>query len=68
MRRSDFIFNYRLTNWPEYNKALISRGSLSVWVDEQAVSAWRHRGGPRARRGGTSHQGRAALPCRPMCS
>jgi hypothetical protein len=49
MRRSDFIFRYRVRNWPEYNRALIARGSLTLWVDEQAVSAWRQRGGPRGR-------------------
>ena len=49
MRRSDFIFKYRVRNWPEYNKALISRGSLTLWVDEQAVSAWRRRGSPQGR-------------------
>ncbi len=49
MRRSDFIFKYRVRNWPEYNKALIARGSLTFWVDEQAVSTWRRRGGPQGR-------------------
>ncbi|MHC5051732.1 MAG: IS5 family transposase [Planctomycetota bacterium] len=49
MRRSDFIFRYRVRNWPEYNRALIARGSLTLWVDEQAVSAWRERDGPRGR-------------------
>ena len=49
MRRSDFIFKYRVRNWSEYNKALISRGSLTLWVDEQAVSAWRRRGGAQGR-------------------
>jgi hypothetical protein len=46
MRRCDFIFKYRVRNWPEYNRALISRASLTLWVDEQVVSAWRRRGGP----------------------
>jgi hypothetical protein len=50
MHRSDFIFKYRVRNWPEYNKALIRRGSLTFWVDEQAVSAWR-RGGNSLGRG-----------------
>jgi hypothetical protein len=49
MRRSDFIFKYRVRNWPEYNRALISRGSLTLWIDEQAVSAWRWRGSPQGR-------------------
>jgi hypothetical protein len=49
MRRSDFVFKYRVRNWPEYNRALIARGSLTLWVDEQAVSAWRQRGSPQGR-------------------
>ncbi len=49
MRSSDFIFRYRVPNWPEYNRALIARGSLTLWVYEQAVSTWRQRRGPRGR-------------------
>jgi Transposase DDE domain len=31
---------YRVTNWPEYDAALVSRGSLTVWFTEDAVAAW----------------------------
>jgi hypothetical protein len=31
---------YRVTNWPDYDAALIRRGSLTVWVTEAAVAAW----------------------------
>jgi hypothetical protein len=31
---------YRVTNWPEYDAALVRRGSLIVWLTEEAVSAW----------------------------
>lgn len=31
---------YRVANWPEYDAALVGRGSLTVWVTEAAVSAW----------------------------
>ena len=31
---------YRVKNWPEYNKALVSRGSLTVWFDEPSVQRW----------------------------
>jgi IS5 family transposase len=37
----DKKLTYRIRNWAEYNKALIKGGSLDVWFDEQAVSAWR---------------------------
>ncbi len=49
MRRSDFIFKYRVRKWLQYKRALISRGSLTFWVDEQATSARRRRGGPQDR-------------------
>src|SRR5262245_24393852 len=38
---------YRIRNRAEYNQALVKRGSLTVWVDEQAVRAWHHDGPPR---------------------
>ena len=31
---------YRVTNWPEYDAALVRRGNLTVWVAEEAVAAW----------------------------
>jgi Transposase DDE domain len=31
---------YRVTNWPEYEAALIRRGSVTVWLTEEAVEAW----------------------------
>jgi hypothetical protein len=31
---------YRLRNWKEYNAALRRRGSLTLWMDEQAIAGW----------------------------
>jgi IS5 family transposase len=31
---------YRLRNWSQYNKALVRRGSLIVWVSDDVLSAW----------------------------
>jgi hypothetical protein len=31
---------YRLRNWPEYNAALIRRGSLTLWVSEEVLGTW----------------------------
>ncbi len=31
---------YRMTNWPEYDAALVRRGSATVWFTEEAVAAW----------------------------
>lgn len=44
---------YRLRNWRDYNKALVRRGSLSLWVGTDALEAWHEhertgqRGSPR---------------------
>ena len=44
---------YRLRNWSEYNKALVERGSLTLWVSEDVLAAWQNaartgrRGSPR---------------------
>lgn len=44
---------YRLRNWPDYNKALVRRGSLTLWVGADALEAWHEhersgrRGSPR---------------------
>jgi IS5 family transposase len=38
---------YRIRNWAEYNRALVRRGSLTIWVDQEALGAWGHQGPPR---------------------
>ena len=31
---------YRLRNWPDYNQALVKRGSLTFWFEEETIKAW----------------------------
>jgi Transposase DDE domain len=31
---------YRIRNWREYNKALVQRGSLTLWIDTRAANTW----------------------------
>src|SRR5215213_7518760 len=31
---------YKVCNWPEYDKALQQRGSLTMWVMPEALAAW----------------------------
>jgi Transposase DDE domain len=31
---------YRVTNWPDYDAALVRRGELTVWLTEEAIAAW----------------------------
>ena len=30
----------RISNWSEYNKALVNRGSLTVWLDQSTIQSW----------------------------
>src|SRR3954462_2625932 len=41
---------HRVTNWAEYDAALLQRGSLTVWFTDEAVAAWHAE--PRTTRGG----------------
>jgi transposase len=31
---------YQVTNWPEYDAALVRRGGLTVWFTDEVVEAW----------------------------
>lgn len=31
---------YKITNWKTYNKALINLGSVTFWLDDEAIQAW----------------------------
>jgi hypothetical protein len=35
---------YKVTNWSDYNKALINRGSLTVWINEDVKTNWSGKG------------------------
>ena len=53
---------YRLRNWPDYNAALVRRGSLTLWVDERSLAAWLSRDHP-ARRGRRRLYADSAITC-----
>ncbi|MCP4901590.1 MAG: IS5 family transposase, partial [bacterium] len=43
---------YRVSNWPEYDRALVERGDITLWISEEAISSWKpaqsgRRGGQR---------------------
>jgi len=63
MGKSDFIFRYRVRNWPEYNRALVCRGNLTLWIDEQAVQAWRNASGSGAHGGRPRIYADTAIEC-----
>lgn len=41
---------YKVSNWAEYDQALQQRGSLTVWISEEAFAEWEYHG-PRQRGG-----------------
>ena len=41
---------YRITNWASYDRALVKRGSLTVWFSPEAINAWTPKN--KGRRGG----------------
>jgi IS5 family transposase len=62
MRRKTGKANYRLRNWREYNAALIQRGSLTLWVSEDALTTW-HVGARTGRRGAPHLYSDTAILC-----
>ena len=52
---------YRVRNWAAYNAALVNRGNLTLWVDEEALQAWQYTG-PK-QRGAQYVYGEAAIQC-----
>lgn len=37
---------YRVRNWAEYDRALVQRGDVTVWLSEEALAAWYYQGPP----------------------
>ena len=53
---------YRIRNWRDYNKALVRRGSLTLWVEERTLGVWLDHDRP-ARRGRRRTYTDAAITC-----
>ncbi len=41
--------NYRVTNWAQYDRALVRRGDVTLWISEDTIAAWKPT--PTGRRG-----------------
>lgn len=37
---------YRVTNWSTYNKALIGRGDITLWIEQGIAASWYYEGPP----------------------
>jgi transposase len=53
---------YRIRNWQHYNKALVGRGSLTLWIDTRSTDAWLDHDTP-ARRGRRRRYTDSAILC-----
>jgi len=53
---------YRIRNWPDYNKALVKRGSLTLWIDSQSIQTWLNTDCP-SRRGRRRTYADVAIRC-----
>jgi IS5 family transposase len=53
---------YRIRNWQQYNKALINRGSLTVWFDQESIEGW-HNTEPSGSRGRQQDYSNTAILC-----
>jgi len=51
---------HKIRNWKQYNHALVQRGSLTVWMDEQAIKQW-HCQTHHGRRGRGFHYSNSAI-------
>ena len=43
-RRRGAKEQYRLRNWPAYNRGLKQRGSLTVWCSPDVADGWHYQG------------------------
>jgi len=54
---------YRVRNWSEYNQSLISRGSITVWIDEEVIANWHPEPDGKRKRGGQPRYSGRAIEC-----
>ena len=53
---------YRVRNWSEYEAALVQRGSLTLWIDENTLAGWQE-SQRTGRRGASRTYSEAAIQC-----
>lgn len=54
---------YRVSNWAEYNRSLVQRGSITVWIDEEVLESWQPMPEGRRKRGGQPKYSDRAIEC-----
>ncbi len=54
---------YRIRNWAAYNKSLVQRGSITLWISEEALAKWHPEPEGRRLRGGQVRYSDQAITC-----
>lgn len=55
--------SYRVRNWGAYNKSLVQRGSLTLWIDEEVLANWHPAPEGKRKRGGQVQYSDQAIEC-----
>ena len=37
----EYKTRYRVSNWPEYDRSLVQRGDITMWISPAAIEAWK---------------------------
>ena len=54
---------YRVRNWAEYNEGLVRRGSITLWISDDVISAWQAMPRNPRPRGGQQQYADGAIEC-----
>jgi hypothetical protein len=54
---------YRVQNWAAYNKSLVQRGSITVWISEEVIAGWQPKPEGLRQRGGQVQYSERAIEC-----
>lgn len=54
---------YRVRNWSSYNKSLVQRGSVTVWISEEVLENWHPEANGERQRGGKIQYSDQAIEC-----
>ena len=54
---------YRVGNWSDYNKSLVRRGSITLWIEEEVLTNWHPKPEGKRQRGGQLQYSDQAIEC-----
>jgi hypothetical protein len=55
--------SYRVRNWSSYNKSLVQRGSVTVWISPEVLEGWHPETEDKRQRGGQVQYSDQAIEC-----